>query len=495
MSETKSSQRSWLAQLVTFAAIVAGGVAVGYYTYGPAPTQFGNGSNENSPKMAPDAVANAVAQWHEGAEHRFPLGEAEASDIIESPALAADGDRVFLAWVAETGVDERSVFLSRSDDGGETFSEPQIVVRTGVFTAISEMRGRRVERRLRTLPRLALAEKRLYLSWVDAGDTLDSVVLRLAWSDDEGRNFSSSLPVHASRQARPTFTSLQVAEDGTVACSWLDNRNHVQQPFAAVLPAGAAEFSPEQMVYSGTDNHGVCPCCSTAALHVPGTGTFVAFRGNEAGYRDMWVSISRAPAGAFQPPRRAVETPQWQFDGCPHDGPSLAASTRLHMAWMDARSGVERIYYGSADLDMPKFDSRELFHGRDGVQGHPHLVANGDVLHLVWDDTLQPTHAPDEVSPERGSSGRPNHQGHQVALAGSSRTVLYSRSTDGGASFTEPVPLQPVEGAFQSRPQLAVTRKGDVFVAWMELGVGGKSVVVHRLQHPGSFVNTSQVAP
>jgi hypothetical protein len=446
----------------------------------------GRGVTSTMQNAAPDAaVLPAAPQTARVASiHRFPLTADDMSETAEAPGLAIDAaGHVYLAFASQTGDAECALLLADSSDGGEAFSEPRVVLTTGIFTTVSESRGRRIERRTRMMPHLATWQDRLYLSWVSAGDQREEVVMQFAESSDGGATWSEPIDVHQSREARPTFTGMGVGDDGTVACSWLDNRNGVQQPFAAVRWAGDAGFSPEQMVYAGPDAAGICPCCPTSAI-VAGDAVRVAFRGNEADMRDMWISRLDADLNAFAPPECVVE-PTWEFSGCPHDGPSMAeTSAGLHMAWMDAHSGSERIYLTTMPEGHPDSDSRAsvlaFAAAEDVTQGHPHITADGTRLHLVWDQSLpnsETRHV--EAADQTGEETTSHH--HGVETDGAGRAVYYAWSDDGGASFSTPVAVAPQPGRFQTRPQVAVGPDHTVFIAWMELSDAGKEVVIAKL--------------
>jgi hypothetical protein len=179
----------------------------------------------------------------------------------------------------------------------------------------------------------------------------------------------------------------------------------------------------------------------------------------------------------FEAPVPVTSEP-WSFDGCPHDGPSLALGRdRLHVLWMDAHSGKGRIYAAHSPLSSWSFATRALSPDATRAQGHPKLIAQGSTLLAVWDEAL------DEDEPavaEKTPSGGHEH-GHDVKRSGSGRAIMFSVSTDDGASFTPARPVSPRLGAFQLNPALAVASDGAVLIAWNELDESGKRVVVARV--------------
>jgi hypothetical protein len=320
------------------------------------------------------------------------------------------------------------------------------------------------------VPRLAADGAAIYLGWTEAiggGPRVDFLVAR---STDGGKTFSEPIRAHGDDAVKPGFTALTAGPDG-VACCWLDGRRKAQLPFWSLLPAGSEAFRPESLVHAGLGARGVCPCCATDVLRAPDGSTFVGFRDNDDDYRD--ICVTRAPAGgAFEEPVR-VSAERWRFNGCPHDGPSLALfDGRLHVAWMDAHDGPRRVYHASTALPDLHFDPKPLCRSGPGEQGHPRLAAGGGRLHAVWDGSLG-----DEPP-------APAHEGHShgapPALGGPGRAIHYARLA-GDGEFTAAHAIDPRPGAFQVNPALALDPSGAVLIAWNEITEEGKSVGFARV--------------
>lgn len=477
--------------ILCVAVVAVAGIAAGYL-FAPPETEHSIKSgdirtNVDSQQKASNAVLTDIRV------HHFALSEADIGDSIEAPALTVlDSGKIALAWATTISPQERQVILVTSTDDGETFSPPASVVTTGIHTSVSKMRGREVKRQMRTLPHLEANGETLVLCWVDGGEARESVVLRLAESVDAGQSFSAPIAVHQSLDARPTFTSMHISEDGTIACSWLDNRNKVQQPFASVQRPGQAEFEPEKMVYAGPDGRGICPCCPTAAFVSDGE-VRVTFRGNEGGFRDMWTAHLPNDASSFAAPAPNVE-PTWEFSGCPHDGPTMCeTSDGLHVAWMDGHTGVERIYVSSRELTERPTAIGDLMitNGSQTTisQGHPQLAAYRNILYLVWDQSLPISVRHDVESSQiaavddsaaTGGGKRHSHHANSDGASGG-RAIYLAKSMDGGKTFTSPIALAPIAAHFQTRPRIEISNDGKAVVAWMDLSESGKTIVVATL--------------
>jgi hypothetical protein len=456
MNANAVSRRGYVRTALLGLAVVAG-AATGLYL--------------TSPEKPEPASATPTIQ-------RFRLTALDAKDQIESPALTCDAaGRIYLAWASKTGDAERTILLASRGPEAEAFDEPRVVSRAGVYKTRPKGKGSGYERR--ATPHLVSEGDRVDLSWSEARPGGDGMRMVVATTNDAGKTFTAPLAVHRGEAAKPTFTGMAIGPHGELACCWLDDRSGGQQTYAAVRRAGRGEFDLEELVHAGDPHVGVCPCCPTAAAFAANGDLFVAFRNIRDGYRDIAVSRKKSGQAAFEE-AVAVTGPTWKFDGCPHDGPSLAiVDATLHVVWMDARSGTPRCWYGRSPIDAMKFDVREL----SGIpssssQGNARLFADAvGGLHAVWEEDI---------------GANPNaHAGHSHQTptidAASGRAVKYATMQAGASTFGPARSVAPRLGAFQTRPALVCGPSGVVFVAWYELDESGKSLVAARIANDGRF--------
>jgi hypothetical protein len=221
---------------------------------------------------------------------------------------------------------------------------------------------------------------------------------------------------------------------------------NVQLPFFSVRSAGGQPFQEELKIPAGEEERGICPCCPTASAVAADGTVYVTYRNLLAGHRDMFVAKWTDKGLESTSP---VVEPTWQFDGCPHDGPSLAVvGDTLHIVWMDGRTGEQRVYYGTA--------------------------ATADK-------------ASDEPAATTSHEHRP---------VGSGRAIMFAFAPHGG-EFGPATAVLKREGRFQTRPAVIGSSEGKFVVAFNELDEQGKRVVVVRqpLQPPPSETETSAIMP
>lgn len=467
MQVPQSSGISPLILVVLVVAAAGAGVAGGYFWPGaiPPPLTSGSapsGSLEAGPGEATSRRESAVPPAAGLTE--FELSELDVRDDHQAPQLATDGDqRVWAAWESRTTADVRTIFLARSTDGGRRFTDPQVVRRIPVAAWEAMMRGKPITRESRGWTRLHYANGDLLLAWVEPqADELSRHTLWYMRSSDGGESFSAPVALSSADALRPTFIAFTASDDGRAAAAWLDHRSGTQQIYAAISDGQA---SHEKLVYGGPEGKGVCPCCHLSAAFRSDGELVLAFRNQVDGYRDLWMTTFGEPEGASPEPV-PVAGKRWRFDGCPHDGPSLALTNdQAHLVFMDAHTQTPKVYYASGAAEGD-FSVQPLGPDSTGSQGHPALTIDGESVHAVWDESL-----------DAAAEGEAGHRHHRKALEGSGRAIYYTASSDFGKTFARPVPLHPVEGGIQSRPAI-VSAEGTLCIAWCELSEAGKRLVI-----------------
>jgi hypothetical protein len=376
---------------------------------------------------------------------------------------------VHLIWASITGDGVQACFRTSSRAGLDGFSNPQVVVESPI--AFRSQENGKKGYPIRMAPHVVARGDSICLTWSEKVPDEPTVRMVCVNSIDDGEAFSEAVCVHVHPQARPTFTALAMGTQGELACSWLDGRESTQSPYASVRPAGQSEFIPEFRLPGGETDKGVCPCCPTCATFAPDGTLFVAFRNILEGYRDVVVVRLRPGAQQFEGPF-AVVPPAWKFDGCPHDGPSLVvANGKLHATWMDAHTGVQRVYYGRAALDDLQFHVEPLHAAGPGTQGNARLYADvRGCVHAAWEQSLANEPPPAETG---------GHQ-HGPPRTGSGRGICHAMAAEGEV-FESVRLVSPVAGTFQTRPAIAGGDDGQIYLAWCELNEEGKAIIVTSL--------------
>jgi len=268
---------------------------------------------------------------------------------IESPAGAgsaepnlfgsADG-RIFLSWIeprATTGHALR--FAVRKGDGWSEVN--QIAEGDNWFVNWADFPS------LIALPNGPLAAHWL----VKSGTGAYAYNINLARSTDNGKTWSKPIIPHRDgTQTEHGFVSLIGWPDGRLGVFWLDGRKFDLKEGSH----GGHGPSTNEMTlqYTTIDRDGrlseetlldgrVCECCQTSAA-ITQTGAIVVYRDRSPGeIRD--ISVVRFHNGRWSEPQ-PLHQDGWKIDGCPVNGPSVAADgRRVAVAWFTAANNTPRV--------------------------------------------------------------------------------------------------------------------------------------------------------
>lgn len=136
---------------------------------------------------------------------------------------------------------------------------------------------------------------------------------------------------------------------------------------------------------------GVCYCCKTALAAGPDGMIVGAWRHVYPGnIRDIAMTVSRDGGRTFSSPARVSED-GWAINGCPDDGPAVAVdrSGTIHVVWPTVIPGAEpegAIFY-TTSKDGVSFRPRIRIPAATRRPAHPQIVVLGDGrVAVAWDE-------------------------------------------------------------------------------------------------------------
>lgn len=236
-----------------------------------------------------------------------------------SPQLSTSGDGLVLSWWAEEG--EETVLRFANVDGVQVGEAREVV------------RGRDFFVNWADLPSVTrLPSGRVVAHWLQrggSGGTYDYGI-RVSTSLDDGTTWDEPWTPHAD--GTPTehgFVSVIPEGDDGFRLVWLDGRRFVDGPHG--------EATREMTLRArghGPDGHGeerllderICDCCRTAAAW-GSAGPVLAWRDRSVEeIRDIWYAVRDGSGEHGWTEARPIHDDGWQIDGCPVNGPSVAAA-------------------------------------------------------------------------------------------------------------------------------------------------------------------------
>jgi hypothetical protein len=248
-----------------------------------------------------------------------------------SLTLTSDG-RALLAWIEPAG-EKRHVLKFASRGAGAAWSPPKVIAEgSDWFVNWADFPSM-----------AALPDGTLFAHWLaKSGSGTYAYDVRVAISRDGGTTWSEAVTPHRdgtrTEHGFVTMTPWSAEQMGIV---WLDGRKAAK---AAASDHGhtQAEMS---LMHSTIERDGslgpeavldgrVCDCCQTDSAEAQ-DGTVVVYRDrSDTEVRDM--SVVRFTAGRWSEPRPLAHD-GWQINGCPVNGPAIAASGPIvAVAWFAA---------------------------------------------------------------------------------------------------------------------------------------------------------------
>jgi len=247
------------------------------------------------------------------------------------PELNATHDgRIILSWVEKTGANRYALRTSTRDGNG--WSEARTVaqgenwfVNWADFPSV-----------------ISLQDGSLAAHWlVKSGTGTYAYNVNIARSKDGGKTWGKPIVPHLDNtQTEHGFVSLIPLPDGRVGTVWLDGRNMKNMKDEGDEDTPSSESMTLRYVAVDADgklsdeaqlDERVCECCQTSAA-LTSEGAIAVYRDrSQTEVRDIY-SV-RQDDGTWGAPR-PVHSDNWEINGCPVNGPSIAADVRrVAVAW------------------------------------------------------------------------------------------------------------------------------------------------------------------
>ncbi len=277
------------------------------------------------------------------------------------PNLFASSDgRVFLSWQEQVG--DNSFALRFSRWGNKSWLAPRTIsTSAGWFINWADFPSM-----------TAFPNGPIVAHWLKStGESLYAYDINIVTSDDGGKSWGDVIVPH--RDGAPSqhgFVSMLPGKDGKLLILWLDGRNF--DSLDAI--ASGNKSAPNQMAlrFATLDKAGVigdqrildvrtCSCCQTAFAATK-KGAIVVYRDRtETEIRD--ISVLRYQGGIWSKPR-TVHKDNWRIDGCPVNGPAVAAQNmNVAVAWFTEADDQPRVKVAFSD------DGGETFNAPIRVDG------------------------------------------------------------------------------------------------------------------------------
>lgn len=205
---------------------------------------------------------------------------------------------------------------------------------------------------------VALRDGSLAAHWLaKSGTGTYAYNVNIARSKDGGKTWSKPIVPHLDNtQTEHGFVSLIPLPDGRVGAVWLDGRNmkntkddgdaHAPSSESMTLRYAAIDAEGKLSDEAQLDER-VCECCQTSAA-LTSEGAIAVYRDRtQTEIRDIYsVRQGNGAWGSSQP----VHRDNWEINGCPVNGPSVAADERrVAVAWFTEAGNQPRVQVAFSD--------------------------------------------------------------------------------------------------------------------------------------------------
>ena len=259
-----------------------------------------------------------------------PTDSPATGDAREPEMTTTPDGRIILSWVEKLDAKRHVLRAAIRDNAG--WSKPMTVaegdnwfVNWADFPSV-----------------IALNDGTLAAHWlVKSGIGTYAYNVNLALSKDAGQTWTKPIVPHLDNtQTEHGFVSLIPLSDGRLGAIWLDGRNmkdmkddHGEdKPLPVSMTLRYASIDANGAIAEQAElDERVCECCQTSAA-LSSDGVIAVYRDRSQGeVRDIY-SVRQASGTWVRP--QVVYADNWEINGCPVNGPAIAASGRnVAIAW------------------------------------------------------------------------------------------------------------------------------------------------------------------
>ena len=320
------------------------------------------------------------------------------------------------------GAKQTGLSYARSEDGGRHWINPIVLAN---FPATINNRINDVQ--------LAAKGQHLLTVWQTKGELPGMGPLVSAYSENDGLSWKQGTNPALNNTADQSHTDLIADQNGYFHAVWLEDPE--ENGYQSLRYAHSVNYGKHWSKAETLDNS-TCSCCWNTFALSPENKLNILYRDMKP--RDMALQQSFDGGNSWQRTSTVGEF-NWQFDGCPHVGGSLAysqssTSTQLHsLVW----TGVEQkagLYYLSSENNGISWSSPKQI-GK--TASHGDIASFDGIVMAIWDE-----------------------------MEADGTSIFYATSEDGGLTWLTAKRLTAAT-AVATHPRIVATKQGFLAL-WTE---------------------------
>ncbi|WP_247728676.1 hypothetical protein [Halovivax limisalsi] len=283
-----------------------------------------------------------------------PAQITSATSSLPKAVHDSASETTYLTYVEPAEGGGKDLFLKRSSDGGETWSEATRVNETDGFVDSSKSAPQQLD---------VATDGTLCVSWDSHYPEAEEYEygkssIRFARSTDGGRSFEVTTvgPKVDETPATRDYHNLAVAPDGKLYVATLQSASATSSGRSIRVmwstDGGRSWTSSAGDLGVNVDpDSPACPCCRPALAAGSDGTVYVSWRkvypSDEMDIRDHVVAYSTDGGRTWGTPVKFYDH-NWHYDGCPHSGPDIGldGDGRLHATWFSGSTDDYGVYYG-----------------------------------------------------------------------------------------------------------------------------------------------------
>jgi hypothetical protein len=422
----------------------------------------------------------------------------------DDPQIAVSGSNIYVVWTDLTTGDG-DIYFIRSIDGGAGFFTYKNLSENNTGSSLD--------------PQIAVSGSNVYVVWADqTTTTAGNRDIYFKRSTDDGAGFFAIkiLSDNLGKSSRPPQPQIAVSENN-VYVIWNDSSiaSTPSTPlkddiFLTKSTDGGATFSNTTINLSNENS-------DSPQIAVSGSNIYVV-------WTDKWTDNDETPGTSEILFKRSTDggatfssTINLSDNAGRSLDPQIAVSgSNIYVVWADKTTGDEDIYFKRSTNSGATFSSTPINLSNDTIwSSDPQIISSGNNIYVVWDTGTGTTgnydilftrstnsgatfsNTPINLSNDTEYSSSPQIISSENNVyvvwhhyAAGNTDILFTRSTDGGATFSNtPINLSNDTG-WSSSPQI-ISSENNVYVVWFDYAAGIADILFTRSTDGGATFSST----
>jgi uncharacterized repeat protein (TIGR01451 family) len=330
------------------------------------------------------------------------------------PSITTDGTNLYVTW-GDSSPGNFEILFSKSTDGGTTWSTANI----------SNNAGSSGE------PSITTDGTNLYVTWQD--NTFGNVEILFSKSTDGGTTWSS--PANISNNGGFSFEPSITADGTNLYVTWYDDSSgNSEILFSKSTDGGTTWSSPVNISNNARFSE-------RPSITADGTNLYVTWHDGSFGFPEILFSKSTDGGATWSSPVNISN------NGGFSEFPSITTvGTNLYVTWGDSSFGNVEILFSKSTDGGTTWSSPVNISNNGGFSNAPSITTVGTNLYVTWHDFIP-----------------------------GNTEILFSKSTDGGATWSIPANISN-NGGLSEFPSITAVGT-NLYVTWRDNSSGNYEIL------------------